>query len=259
MREYEQAIPAYTLFFYLALIYEAFLIQKGETVMEYKGITREWDTLKKDAMERAKNAAPYVKEGKIVDAKDTVALLEAVIKPFDKVNIEGNNQKQADFLAKCLCQVDPAKVHDLHMVQSVLTLPEHLEDNIKTFTGFQPLSNAERETIAQAVKAYHNTGAVACTNCKYCMPCPAGVNIPRIFGLYNSYKSSGDYWRGFNRIYAEFDPDMMASACVNCGACVKKCPQHINIPEELKKIHAEYEARTNTTACFRRGKAECPA
>mgnify|MGYP002238729508 CR=1 FL=1 len=95
--------------------------------MEFKKVTREWDTLKKDAMERAKNAAPLVKEGKIVDAKDTVALLEAVIKPYDKVNIEGNNQKQADFLAKCLCQVDPAKIHDLHMVQSVLTLPEHLD------------------------------------------------------------------------------------------------------------------------------------
>ena len=95
--------------------------------MEFKKVTREWDNLKKDAMERAKNAAPLVKEGKIVDAKDTVALLEAVIKPYDKVNIEGNNQKQADFLAKCLCQVDPAKIHDLHMVQSVLTLPEHLD------------------------------------------------------------------------------------------------------------------------------------
>ena len=43
------------------------------------------------------------------------------------MNIEGNNQKQADFLAKCLCEVDPKKVHDLHMVQSVLTLPEHLD------------------------------------------------------------------------------------------------------------------------------------
>lgn len=95
--------------------------------MELKGITREWDSLKKDAAARAVSAAPYVKEGKIVDAKDAVALLEAVIKPGDKVNIEGNNQKQADFLAKALCQVDPGKVHDLHMVQSVLTLPEHLD------------------------------------------------------------------------------------------------------------------------------------
>ena len=95
--------------------------------MEYKGITREWDTLKKDTLARKKDAEQFVREGKIVDAKDAVALLETVIKPFDKVNIEGNNQKQADFLAKCLCQVDAKKVHDLHMVQSVLTLPEHLD------------------------------------------------------------------------------------------------------------------------------------
>lgn len=95
--------------------------------MEYKGITREWDTLKKDTLTRKQAAAQFIKEGKIVDAGDTVALLEAVIRPFDKVNIEGNNQKQADFLAKSLCQVDVKKVHDLHMVQSVLTLPEHLD------------------------------------------------------------------------------------------------------------------------------------
>lgn len=95
--------------------------------MEFKSTRTEWDSLKKDTQGRMKAAAPFVKEGKIVDQKDTVALLEAVIRPFDKVNIEGNNQKQADFLAKCLCAVDPKKVHDLHMVQSVLTLPEHLD------------------------------------------------------------------------------------------------------------------------------------
>ena len=117
-----------SLFFYPGSVYmKQFCNKKGENVMELKGITREWDSLKKDAAARAASAAPYVKEGKIVDAKDAVALLEAVIKPGDKVNIEGNNQKQADFLAKTLCQVDPGKVHDLHMVQSVLTLPEHLD------------------------------------------------------------------------------------------------------------------------------------
>ena len=95
--------------------------------MVLKGITRDWETLKKDTLARKEQAASLVKEGKIVDAKDTVALLETVIKPGDKVNIEGNNQKQADFLAKCLCEVDTSKVHDLHMVQSVLTLKEHLD------------------------------------------------------------------------------------------------------------------------------------
>ena len=54
-------------------------------------------------------------------------LLEAVLEPGDRVCLEGNNQKQADFLAKALVQVDPARVHGLHMVQSVLALPEHLD------------------------------------------------------------------------------------------------------------------------------------
>jgi malonate decarboxylase alpha subunit len=64
---------------------------------------------------------------KVVDASDIVALLEAVIEPGDRVCLEGNNQKQADFLAKALARVDPARLHNLHMVQSVLALPEHLD------------------------------------------------------------------------------------------------------------------------------------
>lgn len=90
-------------------------------------MTLVFDTLKKDTEERMNKAAKFVKEGKIVEAKDTISLLEAVIKPGDKVNLEGNNQKQADFLAECLCKVDPEKVYDLHMVQSVLSLKSHLD------------------------------------------------------------------------------------------------------------------------------------
>ena len=88
---------------------------------------RQWNTLKIDADARLAAAAPFVSEGKIVDPKNAVALLQAILKPGDRVNLEGNNQKQADFLAKCLCSVDPKAVHGLHMVQSVLTLPEHLD------------------------------------------------------------------------------------------------------------------------------------
>jgi malonate decarboxylase alpha subunit len=95
--------------------------------MIVRDTSRKWDTLLTDTRERMAAAAKISGGRKIVDADKTVALLEAVIRPFDRVNIEGDNQKQADFLAKALCAVDPAKVHDLHMVQSVLTLPEHLD------------------------------------------------------------------------------------------------------------------------------------
>ncbi|PYE76245.1 malonate decarboxylase alpha subunit [Xylophilus ampelinus] len=66
--------------------------------------------------------------GKVVaDATAVGALLEAVIEPHDRVCLEGNNQKQADFLADALVALDPQRVHHLHMVQSVLALPQHLD------------------------------------------------------------------------------------------------------------------------------------
>lgn len=95
-------------------------------MLEIKPSTKNFHTRGDDTAARLAAAAPYAK-GKIVDAADTVKLLEAVIHPGDKVNIEGDNQKQADYLAKELCKVDPEKVHDLHMVLSTLTLPEHLD------------------------------------------------------------------------------------------------------------------------------------
>ena len=65
--------------------------------------------------------------GRHVETDAIVDLLHAVLQPGDRVCLEGNNQKQADFLAKALVRLDPGRVHDLHMVQSVLALPEHLD------------------------------------------------------------------------------------------------------------------------------------
>lgn len=117
-------------------------------------MNRDWNTLKTDTLDRLRNAQPFVKEGKIVDANDAVSLLEAVIRPGDRVNIEGNNQKQADFLAKTLCKVDPKKINNLHMVQSVLALPEHLdvfEKGIAKKLDFS-FSGPQAGRIAQFVK-----------------------------------------------------------------------------------------------------------
>lgn len=88
---------------------------------------RQWDSLRRDNIMRYKAAEHYCKAGKVVAAKDAVKLLEAVIHPGDKVNLEGNNQKQADFLADCLCKVNKEKVHDLHMVQSSIALDSHIK------------------------------------------------------------------------------------------------------------------------------------
>jgi malonate decarboxylase alpha subunit len=65
--------------------------------------------------------------GKMVPPNDTTALLEAVIRRGDRVCLEGDNQKQADFLAACLVKADPKVLHDLHVVQSGIVLPEHID------------------------------------------------------------------------------------------------------------------------------------
>ena len=76
---------------------------------------------------RAAAALPGQLDGKRVATAAAAALLGAVLEPGDRVCLEGNNQKQADFLARALMQLDPQRVHGLHMVQSVLALPEHLD------------------------------------------------------------------------------------------------------------------------------------
>ena len=115
---------------------------------------RQWDTLRQDTAQRLAAAAEITGSGKIVRTKDVVKLLEAVIRPGDKINLEGNNQKQADFLAERLCRVDPAKVHGLHLVQSAITLDSHtklFEKGIAEKIDFS-YSGAQAGKLAQAVQ-----------------------------------------------------------------------------------------------------------
>jgi malonate decarboxylase alpha subunit len=85
-----------------------------------------WDNLARSRAVRLARAASFA-AGRMVSAGSIVQLLEAVIEPGDRVCIEGNNQKQADFLARSLVKTDPARLRDLHLVQSVLALPEHID------------------------------------------------------------------------------------------------------------------------------------
>jgi uncharacterized protein len=101
------------------------------------------------------------------------------------------------------------------------------------------LSTADLNMLKRIVQSYKTLIPIACTACRYCQPCPHSVNIPRIFELYNDIISSGDqhvsiwYATDFGVPQAE-----RATNCVECGECVKVCPQQINIPEQLKKAHS---------------------
>lgn len=108
-----------------------------------------------DRLARAAQALGTRLRGKVAATHAIGALLEAVLEPGDRVCLEGNNQKQADFLARALVQVDPTRVHDLHMVQSVLALPEHLdifENGIASRLDFS-FSGPQGARLAQLVGA----------------------------------------------------------------------------------------------------------
>lgn len=117
--------------------------------------TQVWDQRYQDTAARLSAAHQVVGDGKIIQSRDTVHLLEAILHPGDKINLEGNNQKQADFLAECLCKVDPKKVHDLHMVQSSLTLDSHIklfEKGIAQRLDFS-YSGSQAGALAKAISA----------------------------------------------------------------------------------------------------------
>ena len=84
-----------------------------------------WNTRRRRKDERLARVANLVRSGQF-DAGDTVAILQELIEPSDRLCLEGNNQKQADFLSRCLAEVDPQRVHDLHLLISVIARPEHV-------------------------------------------------------------------------------------------------------------------------------------
>lgn len=130
-----------------------------------------------------------------------------------------------------------AGLPNVALVLSGMNDMKHLNENIATFSPLTPLNAKQKRTLGRALAAYQNKLAVPCTGCKYCIPCPAEVEIPTIFELYNQYKLENDR-KAFDEQYQKLPEDARAQACVKCGRCVKKCPQKIDIPKELAAIAA---------------------
>lgn len=112
---------------------------------------------------------------------------------------------------------------------------EQVRDNVRTMENFTPVSPAEQEVITKALTAYRKDGAVPCTACGYCMDCPTGVDIPKTFALYNEYRSTkaDNAFLLHLKIIGEAK---QPKNCVQCGECASKCPQGIDIPEQMREI-----------------------
>ncbi|NYT20017.1 MAG: aldo/keto reductase [Methanosarcinales archaeon] len=103
------------------------------------------------------------------------------------------------------------------------------------------LSEKEHELIRKVRDVYLEKLEVDCTDCKYCLPCPSGVNIPAAFTYLNSASMYGNLEKA-RLHYDLFVPaEERASRCVECGLCEQKCPQHISIQKMLKHVSETLE------------------
>ena len=133
---------------------------------------------------------------------------------------------------------------------SGMTYMEHLEDNLRTYSPLVPLNEEEQEWLENEIaNLYVSYPTIPCNDCKYCMPCPYGIDIPAIFVHYNKCVNKGNVpenqqaanYREARRVfligYDRAVPKLrQASHCISCGKCVSHCPQNIRIPGELHRI-----------------------
>lgn len=146
-------------------------------------------------------------------------------------------------------------------VLSGMVYQEHLEDNLRTFKDFKYLTDEEKEFLGTEIAGIMASfPTINCNDCKYCMPCPYGVDIPGIFKHYNECVNEGEIaqsteqenYRKLRRAYlVSYDraiPSVrQANHCIGCKQCIEHCPQSISIPRELRRIEAYVEKLKRNT------------
>jgi len=128
-------------------------------------------------------------------------------------------------------------------VLSGMNSMEMVNENCKTASLALPgcLTDDERQLIEDVKNDIKNSVKVGCTGCNYCCPCPKGVDIPAVFQCYNQLsEDSHARWR-YIQMTTFRKETTNAAKCVGCGACTKKCPQHLDIPQLLKEAKKELE------------------
>ena len=128
---------------------------------------------------------------------------------------------------------------NVKVILSGMSNMEQTEENIKTFHDFRALSEAEWKAVDEVAAALRRRVMNGCTGCRYCMPCPAGVDIPwnfRVWNQYHIYMNEGALrWTWFKEMAESVKP----ANCIRCGKCEKSCPQKISIRDDLKKMNEE--------------------
>ena len=138
---------------------------------------------------------------------------------------------------------------DVLTVLSGMTRMEHLQDNLRTYSPLKPLSEEEFNFLQDTATMMMQFDTIPCNDCKYCMPCPYGIDIPAVLLHYNKCLNEGNIpassqdpgYRNARRAFlVGYDRSVprlrQASHCIGCNQCSPHCPQRINIPAEMQRI-----------------------
>ena len=132
-----------------------------------------------------------------------------------------------------------ATLPNILTVLSGMSSMEQVEDNLDTFNNFVPMEEKEYKAIDKIKDIMNSRIQNGCTGCRYCMPCPFGVDIPGNFSVWNRYHMYQKYdvvkwqWEGMEK------EGKQAVNCRECGKCEKACPQHLSIRDDLKRVTAD--------------------
>lgn len=131
---------------------------------------------------------------------------------------------------------------EISIILSGVNTIEQLQDNLAIFENSAAglMSAEEQELISAIQKIFENQKAISCTGCKYCLPCPQGVNIPKVFNMFNRHQTAKPH----NVQKIAYRCEMIFNKnsgdyCVACGQCEEKCPQKLPIIDLLKTAHEE--------------------
>lgn len=138
---------------------------------------------------------------------------------------------------------------DVLTVLSGMTYMEHLQDNLRTYSPLKPLNDEELQYLYDTAEIMVQYPTIPCNDCKYCMPCPYGIDIPAILLHYNKCVNQGNvpesqqaanYRKARQAFLVGYDRSVpklrQASHCIGCNQCAPHCPQNIKIPKELHRI-----------------------